>query len=259
LVLAVLSHRQYGPNPSRTAGPASFSLPGRSRTGVMKTCEIHSRTRHAQPTAVVTATSPVAVIGPWLAKTYGALASVITTDGAGPGRAAVRVIPQARGGPFAVEAGFPVSTAIEADGDVRPSELPGSLLLMSCGSRMPTAISRWSAMDSSRTTTTGYGARAATYLLTEPNTIAAKPPAPAGSHREHGRVEPAPATAAARPNSSPVSTGSLVGELILVGWLARRALDERRMAAWDADWLAHGPGWTSRRLGRASMTEVPVT
>jgi len=35
--------------------------------------------------------------------------------------------------------------------------------------------------------------------------------------------------------------------LILVGWLGRRALDRRRLAAWDADWLATGPRWTSRR------------
>jgi hypothetical protein len=35
--------------------------------------------------------------------------------------------------------------------------------------------------------------------------------------------------------------------LILVGWLGRRALDRRRLAAWDADWLVTGPRWTSRR------------
>ncbi len=37
--------------------------------------------------------------------------------------------------------------------------------------------------------------------------------------------------------------------LVLLGWwkLARRALDRRRMAAWDADWQATGPSWTSRR------------
>ena len=30
-------------------------------------------------------------------------------------------------------------------------------------------------------------------------------------------------------------------------WLTRRGLDRRRMAAWDADWLATGPRWSSRR------------
>jgi hypothetical protein len=44
-----------------------------------------------------------------------------------------------------------------------------------------------------------------------------------------------------------LTAGGLALALILAGWLARRALDRRRMAAWDADWLATGPRWTSRR------------
>ncbi len=32
----------------------------------------------------------------------------------------------------------------------------------------------------------------------------------------------------------------------LAGGLARRALNKRRMAAWDADWHATGPRWTTR-------------
>jgi hypothetical protein len=35
--------------------------------------------------------------------------------------------------------------------------------------------------------------------------------------------------------------------LIVIGWLARRALDKRRLAAWDAEWLATGPRWSPRR------------
>jgi hypothetical protein len=35
--------------------------------------------------------------------------------------------------------------------------------------------------------------------------------------------------------------------LVLAGWLARRVLDRRRMADWDADWLATGPRWSPRR------------
>jgi hypothetical protein len=35
--------------------------------------------------------------------------------------------------------------------------------------------------------------------------------------------------------------------LIAVGMLARRALDKRRLAAWDAEWLATGPRWSHRR------------
>lgn len=34
--------------------------------------------------------------------------------------------------------------------------------------------------------------------------------------------------------------------LAIVGFLARRSLDKRRMAAWDADWQATGPRWTTR-------------
>jgi hypothetical protein len=41
--------------------------------------------------------------------------------------------------------------------------------------------------------------------------------------------------------------GSLVLTLIVVGWLAHRSLDRRRLAAWDADWLANGPHWSPRR------------
>jgi hypothetical protein len=34
--------------------------------------------------------------------------------------------------------------------------------------------------------------------------------------------------------------------LAAIGMLARRALDKRRMAAWDAEWRAAGPRWTTR-------------
>lgn len=34
--------------------------------------------------------------------------------------------------------------------------------------------------------------------------------------------------------------------LAVIGMLARRALDKRRMAAWDAEWRATGPRWTTR-------------
>jgi hypothetical protein len=34
--------------------------------------------------------------------------------------------------------------------------------------------------------------------------------------------------------------------LAITGFLARRALDMRRMAAWDAEWRATGPRWTTR-------------
>jgi len=33
----------------------------------------------------------------------------------------------------------------------------------------------------------------------------------------------------------------------VVGWLAHRSLNRRRLAGWDADWLATGPRWSPRR------------
>jgi len=43
------------------------------------------------------------------------------------------------------------------------------------------------------------------------------------------------------------AVGVLAITLAVIGWLARRSLDRRRMAAWDADWLANGPRWSPRR------------
>jgi hypothetical protein len=34
--------------------------------------------------------------------------------------------------------------------------------------------------------------------------------------------------------------------VVLVGVLARRSLDKRRMAAWEADWESTEPRWTTR-------------
>ena len=36
--------------------------------------------------------------------------------------------------------------------------------------------------------------------------------------------------------------------LLGAGMAARRALDRRRLGAWEADWSVTGPRWTSRRL-----------
>ncbi len=44
-----------------------------------------------------------------------------------------------------------------------------------------------------------------------------------------------------------VAVTALAVVLIIVGWAARWALDRRRLAAWDAEWLARGPRWSSRR------------
>jgi peptidoglycan biosynthesis protein MviN/MurJ (putative lipid II flippase) len=44
-----------------------------------------------------------------------------------------------------------------------------------------------------------------------------------------------------------VAVGGLAVVLITTACLVRRGLDRRRMAAWDADWLANGPRWSPRR------------
>jgi hypothetical protein len=41
--------------------------------------------------------------------------------------------------------------------------------------------------------------------------------------------------------------GALGAVLIAIGWLAHRLFDRRRLAAWDADWLATEPRWSPRR------------
>jgi hypothetical protein len=47
--------------------------------------------------------------------------------------------------------------------------------------------------------------------------------------------------------SGATAVGVLAATLAFIGWLTHWSLDRRRLAAWDADWLANGPRWTSRR------------
>ncbi|HEY6312751.1 MAG TPA: hypothetical protein VIY52_18380 [Streptosporangiaceae bacterium] len=44
-----------------------------------------------------------------------------------------------------------------------------------------------------------------------------------------------------------LAVAALAVTLTLLGLLARRALDKRRLAAWGAEWLATGPRWSPRR------------
>jgi len=44
-----------------------------------------------------------------------------------------------------------------------------------------------------------------------------------------------------------LAIGILAIAVAAVGWVTRWVLDRRRMAAWDADWLATGPRWSPRR------------
>jgi len=96
--------------------------------------------------------------------------------------------------------------------------------------------------------------------------------APGGAQRTGRIVAPARARAggtvlvwvdgSGRPAHAPVQPGQIVGEAIVVAVLAaaaaglplvgaaalaRRVLTRRRLAAWDTEWLATGPRWTSQR------------
>jgi len=52
-----------------------------------------------------------------------------------------------------------------------------------------------------------------------------------------------------------LAVAALALTLVIVGALARRVLDARRLAGWDADWLATGPRWGSPAV--SAVTEVP--
>jgi hypothetical protein len=66
-----------------------------------------------------------------------------------------------------------------------------------------------------------------------------------------GQLTDAPLNASQVTSRAELSEGlavaSLAIVLLLIGCLVRWALDRRRLAAWDADWLATGPRWSSRR------------
>jgi hypothetical protein len=47
--------------------------------------------------------------------------------------------------------------------------------------------------------------------------------------------------------SEALAVAALTIALITVGAVARWALDRRRLAAWDAEWLSTGPRWSPRR------------
>jgi hypothetical protein len=47
--------------------------------------------------------------------------------------------------------------------------------------------------------------------------------------------------------SEVLAVAGLAVMLIVVGRLVHWALNRRRLAAWDADWLANGPRWSQRR------------
>lgn len=91
----------------------------------MKQYDIHAEVRNVQVTAIARATLTVAEIGPWLGKTYGAIAHLLTegqADPAGPPFARYHMLGEGR---FEVEAGFPATRPIKGNDEIQPSELPG--------------------------------------------------------------------------------------------------------------------------------------
>ena len=47
--------------------------------------------------------------------------------------------------------------------------------------------------------------------------------------------------------SEALAVAALAAALITMGAVVRWALDRRRLAAWDAEWLSAGPRWSPRR------------
>jgi effector-binding domain-containing protein len=91
----------------------------------MRTYETQAQTRQQQATAVARATMAVAEIGPWLGRVYSHAAACAQRQGvtiAGPPFARYHLLDP---GHFSVEAGFPVSRPVNAEGEIEPSSLPG--------------------------------------------------------------------------------------------------------------------------------------
>jgi effector-binding domain-containing protein len=92
---------------------------------IMKQYDVHAEARNAQMTAVARATLTVAEVGPWLGKTFAAIAALLAERQAGPAGPPFARYHMLGEGRFEVEAGFPADRQIEGNGDVQPSELPG--------------------------------------------------------------------------------------------------------------------------------------
>jgi effector-binding domain-containing protein len=99
-----------------------------THVGAMGTYEIQSQPRQEQPTAVAQTALDVADIGPWLTATYGSVFNFLATHDSLPVGPPFARYQQLGGGRFQVEAGFPVAQAIQGEGDVIASVLPGGLV-----------------------------------------------------------------------------------------------------------------------------------
>ena len=105
---------------------------------------------------------------------------------------------------------------------------------------VPEADAQWRAADGQMRTGEVFvsaGAAAGSTVLVWTNRTGQLTGPPLGLTQLQGRDQLAAGAA----------VGSLAAALIVVGWLARKSLYRRRLAAWDADWLANGPRWSQRR------------
>ncbi len=107
------------------------------------------------------------------------------------------------------------------------------------GAVTPPVRARWTAPDGTRMTglvnAVAGGAGTKITLWTDESGHPVSAPLPQGQV-----VHQAALGAAAGP--------VVLGVVLFIAWaLARGALNRRRLAAWDADWRATGPIWTSRR------------
>lgn len=108
------------------------------------------------------------------------------------------------------------------------------------GGGVPEVDARWRAADGQVRTGEVFvpaGAAAGSVVLVWTNQAGQLVGPPLGPTQLASRAQLAAAAAA----------GCLAVALIAAGWLARRSLNRRRLAAWDADWLANGPRWSPRR------------
>jgi effector-binding domain-containing protein len=118
--------RNRGTFATRRGRPTPLHLPRHgTNPGSVKAYDVQPQTRDTQATAVTETVLPAREIGPWLEKAYRALTEVIAAHGTSPSGPPFARYHRLEAGRVAVEAGFPVVTAIEPDGDVRPSYLPG--------------------------------------------------------------------------------------------------------------------------------------
>jgi effector-binding domain-containing protein len=94
----------------------------------MRTHEIQGHRWQDQPTAVAPTALDVADIGTWLGATFGSVVTFLATHDLAPVGLPFARYHQLGGGRFQVEARFSVAEAIQGEGDVIASVLPGGLV-----------------------------------------------------------------------------------------------------------------------------------